>query len=277
MHNAMIPHDLRIALVQTEILWCQPKRNRQCLGEQLSPLAGQVDLVVLPEMFTSGFNATTAETVEEMDGATVAWMHDQARLLDAAVTGSLPIRTEQGIMNRLVWVRPDGQLDSYDKRHLFRYAGEHHHYQPGRARLVITWRGWRIFPLICYDLRFPVFCRNRYQPTLPQYYDYDLQLVVANWPSSRTQAWRTLLRARAIENQSYVAGVNRVGQDGLGLDYGGASAVITMAGETQIEMGSSVQVVTTVLDRHALSQAREQFPVLLDADAFTLADQGRLL
>ena len=273
----MTTHDLRIALVQTEILWCQPERNRQRLSERLAPLAGQVDLVVLPEMFTSGFQASAAETVEEMEGATVTWMRQQACWLDAVVTGSLPIRTEQGIVNRLVWVRPDQQLEFYDKRHLFRYAGEHQQYKSGSARLVTTWRGWRILPLICYDLRFPVFCRNRYQLTLPQCYDYDLQLVVANWPSSRAQAWRTLLRARAIENQCYVAGVNRVGQDGLGLHYGGDSAVITMVGETQIEMGSSAQVVTTVLDRHELRQARERFPVLLDADAFTLADQGRLL
>ena len=275
--DTMTSHDLRISLVQTETVWRDPAQNRSILTDQLAPLAGQTDLVLLPETFTSGFDAAMPHTLEDMRGPTVRWLCQQARRLQAVVAGSLPIGTDEGVFNRFVWATPDGRLETYDKRHLFRYAGEHLRYTAGHARLIIQWRGWRILPLICYDLRFPLFCRNRFRKNDAAHSDFDLQVVVANWPSLRACAWTTLLRARAIENQCYVAGVNRVGRDGNGLHYGGGSAVITMHGEAQIEVGSSVQVVTTVVDRRALLCAREQFPVLSDADPFTLADQRTLL
>jgi len=267
--------DLRISLVQGDTRWHDPAANREYYGALVAPLAGATDLVVLPETFTSGFSNEAIDRAEGMDGPTVAWIREQAARLGAAVTGSVQLRTEEGVFNRLLWATPDGALAHYDKRHLFRYAGEHRRYAPGRQRLTVEWKGWRINPQVCYDLRFPVFCRNRYGVERPDGMDFDLQVFVANWPAPRAHAWKTLARARAIENLCYVAAVNRVGRDGNGLEYSGDSAVIDFLGQDQVEAHGREQVLTTTLSAAAPAAQRGHFPAMLDADPFDLPDPAR--
>ncbi|MBD8636278.1 amidohydrolase [Stenotrophomonas sp. 169] len=262
--------DLRISLVQGDTRWHDPAGNRTYYGDLLSPLAGRTDLVVLPETFTSGFSNEAIAQAEDMQGPTVAWMRQQAAQLDAAVTGSVQLREGEAVYNRLLFATPDGEVQQYDKRHLFRYGGEHERYAAGRERLSVQWKGWRINPQVCYDLRFPVFCRNRYDVERAGQLDFDLQLFVANWPSARAYAWKTLLRARAIENLCFVAAVNRVGVDGNDLHYAGDSAVIDFLGQAQVEVREVEQVVTTTLSAGALAAHRARFPAMLDADAFVL-------
>jgi omega-amidase len=262
--------DLRISLVQADTVWHDPAANRAMYGDLIAPLAGRTDLVLLPETFTSGFSNEALASAEDMDGPTVAWIRDQARQLDAVVTGSVQIRDGQGVYNRLLWATPDGGLKHYDKRHLFRMAKEHERYAAGRERLTVDLKGWRVCPLVCYDLRFPVFIRNRYGVEVPERFDYDLLLFVANWPSPRRYAWQTLLRARAIENLSYVAAVNRVGTDGNGHPYSGDSVALDFLGQPLIEFGAQPQVATTTLSAAALAAHRERFPAQLDADRFDL-------
>ncbi len=265
--------NLRVSLVQGATRWHDPAANREYYGGMLAPLAGQTDLVVLPETFTSGFSNEAIHSAEDMDGPAVAWLRERSRELDAAVTGSVQLRAGQGqaadkVFNRLLFVTPDGAVRYYDKRHLFRYADEHKRYTAGRERLVVEWKGWKICPLVCYDLRFPVFSRNRHDDR--QGFEYDLVLFVANWPSARAHAWRTLLRARAIENLSYCAGVNRVGVDGNQLPYSGDSAVLDYLGQAMADLGGQEQTVTVTLDHAALQAFREKFPAWMDADTFTL-------
>lgn len=262
--------DLRVSLVQGDTRWHDPAGNRDHYAALLAPLAGQTDLVILPETFTSGFSNEAIDKAEGMDGPTVAWIRAQAARLGAAVTGSVQLRVGQGVYNRLLWATPDGELQHYDKRHLFRYGNEHLRYAAGNARLSVEWKGWRINPQVCYDLRFPVFCRNRFDVERPGELDFDLQIFVANWPSARAYPWRTLLRARAIENLCYVAAVNRVGVDGNDLHYAGDSAVIDFLGQPQVEVREVEQVVTSTLSAPALAAHRARFPAMLDADAFTL-------
>ncbi len=262
--------DLRISLVQGDTRWHDPAGNRAYYGALLAPLAGKTDLVILPETFTSGFSNDAIDKAEGMDGPTVAWIREQAVLLGAAVTGSVQLRVGQGVYNRLLWATPDGELQHYDKRHLFRYGNEHLRYAAGNERLSVEWKGWRINPQVCYDLRFPVFCRNRFDVERPGDLDFDLQIFVANWPSARAYPWRTLLRARAIENLCFVAAVNRVGVDGNDLHYAGDSAVIDFLGQPQVEVREVEQVVTTTISAAALAAHRARFPAMLDADAFTL-------
>ena len=191
-------NDLRITLVQGATRWHDPVANRDYYGRLIAPLHDRTDLGLLPETFTSGFSNDAIAEAETMDGPTVAWVRDQARILNAAVCGSVQLRDGDGVYNRLLFATPDGELHTYDKRHLFRFGREHERYAAGRDRLVVDWRGWRICPLVCYDLRFPVFSRNRYDVERPAQLDYDLLLYVANWPAARAYAWKTLLRARAI-------------------------------------------------------------------------------
>ncbi len=268
--------DLRISLVQGATRWHDPAGNRDHYGDLIAPLHGVTDVVLLPETFTSGFSNEAVAQAETMDGATVEWMLAQAHQLGAVVTGSVQLRTSQAdggprVVNRMLWATPDGSLQHYDKRHLFRYAGEHERYAAGSQRLTVEWKGWRINPLVCYDLRFPVFARNRFDVERPGAPDFDLQLYVANWPSARAYAWKTLLRARAIENLCFVAGLNRVGTDGNGLHYSGDSAVIDFLGHPLSECTDEEVVVTTTLRAQELQAHRERFPAMLDGDAFTLA------
>ena len=263
-------NNLRVSLVQGATRWHDPAGNRDYYGDLIAPLHGITDVVLLPETFTSGFSNDAIGDAETMDGPSVAWMRAQAARLGAALCGSVQLRVDGSVFNRLLWVAPDGTLQHYDKRHLFRYAREHERYAAGRERLTVEWKGWRICPLVCYDLRFPVYSRNRYDVERPGAPDYDLLLYVANWPAARAYAWKTLLRARAIENLCYVAGLNRVGTDGNGIDYDGDSAVIDFLGHAASECADEEVVVTTTLLADRLAAHRENFPAMLDADRFDL-------
>jgi omega-amidase len=260
---------LRVSLVQGNTRWHDPAGNRDYYGRLITPLAGQSDLVVLPETFSSGFSNDAVDSAEDMSGATVSWMAAQAHALQAVVTGSVVIRDGDKVVNRMVWMRPDGSHDHYDKRHLFRMAREHERYAGGDRRLLVDLKGWRILPQVCYDLRFPVWLRNRYDREAGRF-DYDLCLFVANWPAPRREPWRTLLRARAIENLAYCIGVNRIGTDGNGLDYAGDSAAIDPVGTVLAELAWSEQVHTLTLDPQRLLDHRERFPAWRDADDFEL-------
>ena len=263
-------HDLRVSLVQGDTAWHDPAANRERYGALMAPLAGQTDLVVLPETFTSGFSNEALANAEGMDGPTVAWIRDQAASLGAAVTGSVQVREGEGVYNRLLWATPEGALHTYDKRHLFRMAREHERYAAGRDRITVELKGWRVCPLVCYDLRFPVFIRNRFGVENKDGFDYDLLLFVANWPSPRRYAWQTLLRARAIENLACVIGVNRVGTDGNGIGYSGDSVALDFLGQPVVELDDQVRVATTTFSGEALAAHRERFPAQLDADRFEL-------
>ena len=267
-----VMRNLRVSIVQGATRWHDPAGNREYYAELLAPLHGTTDLVVLPETFTSGFSNDAIGNAEGMDGATVAWIREQAKKLDAAVTGSVQLRTEEGVFNRMLFATPDGQLQHYDKRHLFSFAREHERYAAGKQRVVVEWKDWRILLQVCYDLRFPVFSRNVIDPQRDGLPDYDLALYVANWPSARAYPWKTLLRARAMENLCYVVGVNRVGTDGNGLHYSGDSAVIDFLGHPLSEATDQEVVSTMLLQAAPLVEHRAKFPALLDGDAFTLED-----
>lgn len=264
--------DLRVSLVQGDTLWHDPQGNRELYGNMMAPLGGQTDLIVLPETFTSGFSNEAIHRAEGMDGATVAWLSAQAKSLGSVVTGSVQIRDGDGVYNRLLWAAPDGAVRQYDKRHLFRMAKEHERYAAGRDRLTLELKGWRVCPLVCYDLRFPVFIRNRFGVEAENRFDYDLLVFVANWPSARRHAWRTLLPARAIENLSYVAAVNRVGRDGNQIEYSGDSVVHDFLGQPLVECGAQPEVVTVSLSAQSLAEHRARFPAQLDADRFRIED-----
>ena len=257
----MNPH-LRVTLVQAELAWQAPATNRRALAAHFRGLVGHTDLVVLPEMFSTGFSMDAEGLAETMDGPTVDWMREEAAALGCVITGSLIVRDGARCHNRLVWARPDGSTEHYDKRHLFRLAGEQEHFAAGSRRVVTEIKGWRVCPMICYDLRFPVWSRSRG--------DYDLLLYVANWPQRRALAWSTLLRARAIENLSYVVGVNRIGRDGNGVTYSGDSVALDFLGQPLSSEGGGDRVETVVLDREALVGHRVSFPAHLDADRFSL-------
>jgi predicted amidohydrolase len=262
--------DLRVTLVQGDTRWHDPAGNRDYYASLVAPLAGATDLVLLPETFTSGFSNDALANAETMDGATVAWLRGQAATLGAVVAGSMQLREGDGVYNRLLWASPDGDVRHYDKRHLFRRAKEHERYAAGRDAITVALKGWRIRPLVCYDLRFPVFIRNRHGHDVPDAFDYDLLVFVANWPAARRHAWRTLLKARAIENLCYVAGVNRVGTDGAGIEYAGDSVAVDYLGMPIVELDDQPQVATVSLSAAALAEHRTKFPAQLDADAFTL-------
>lgn len=260
--------DLRTTIVQSTLHWEDAEANRAHFTKVLAPLRGTTDLVVLPEMFTTGFSMRSAELAETMDGPTVHWMREQAQALDAALYGSVIIQADGRYLNRGLFVRPDGEVTHYDKRHLFRFANETDHYSAGAARVVVPWRGWRILLQICFDLRFPVFARNGNGGSKP---DYDAALYVANWPEVRRHPWSTLLLARAIENQCYVVGVNRVGSDANDLPYSGDSVIVDPRGQVIAAVSpGSVGHATAVFNGEALVDFRAKFPVALESDDFEL-------
>jgi predicted amidohydrolase len=254
--------NLRVSLVQTDLIWDSPSSNCGHLEEQLVHLVGQTDLVILPEMFSTGFSMS-ANHAEIPQGPSTQWMLMQAKRIDAVIVGSLKIKEKFGLVNRLIVAFPDGSMHSYDKKHLFRMGNEHEFYQPGEKKLVFTYKGWRISPYICYDLRFPVWSRNVDLA-------YDLAIYVANWPAARTHAWDVLLKARAIENLAYVAGVNRVGTDGNALEYAGHSAIISFKGEALVHLGMTETIQNCSLSLTDLQTFRTNFPAHLDADSFQL-------
>lgn len=252
---------LTICLVQSRLHWDEPVRNREHL-EALVRQSPGADLYVLPETFTTGFLGDTARTREGMSGATLDWMRALAADTGAAIAGSAALDSEQGRRNRFLFVQVDGAVKVYDKRHLFSFAGEDERYVAGTERVVFEHRGWRICPQICYDLRFPVWCRNRG--------DYDLLLVVANWPAARVAAWDALLRARAIENQAWVVAVNRVGQDGNGLEFPGHSAIYDPLGEPVVAPWEDEGCRMAEVPLARVAEIRTRFPFHREADAFTL-------
>lgn len=260
---AVMAPKLRVAMLQTELVWQDTAANLQALSRQLAT-APVADLLVLPEMFASGFSMDSAGIAEREPGPALSWLKQQAAHYQSAIAGSLAVRTADGhYVNRLYFVTPDGAVQYYDKRHLFRMAGEHQAYAAGQQRVIVNWQGWRILLQVCYDLRFPVFSRNLG--------DYDAIIYVANWPAPRSRAWWLLLQARAIENQAYVFGCNRVGQDANGLNYRGDSLIVDYLGQPLAELAPEQSgILYAEADLAALQQFRQQFPAALDADAFEL-------
>ncbi len=253
-------NSLNILIVQADLIWESTAGNISAFN---AILAGtDADLIILPEMFLSGFTMNPSEVAETMEGEAVKWMVGKAAQLNSALCGSLVIEQDGQYYNRLLFVTPSGEIRHYDKRHLFTLAGEHRVYASGKERLIIDYKGWRICPLVCYDLRFPVFSRNDA--------DYDLLIYVANWPKPRIAAWDTLLNARAVENMCYVAGVNRVGIDANGHRYPGHSQVVDCFGNVLAKREDEAGTLQIRLDRKSLQEARKKFPFLEDRDDFTV-------
>ena len=254
--------DLTITLLQTELAWHDPEANRAQFAELMGTLTEPTDLIVLPEMFTTGFTMDVRQQAESMAGPTVTWMAKLAREHKVALCGSLLVEDGGRYFNRCVWIASDGKHHHYDKRHLFRMAGEHEHFTPGQERLIVELKGWRVCPLVCYDLRFPVWSRGANA--------FDLLIYVANWPAARRGAWQALLPARAVENQCYVAGVNRIGTDGKGVTYAGDSGVYDYLGRAPVNSGAEPGHRTATLSLGDLRRYRKKFPAYLDADEFRI-------
>jgi predicted amidohydrolase len=255
---------LKITTFQAYLFWENCEKNLQNLALRLSAIREKTDLIVLPEMFNTGFSMNTEKLAEKMGSTTMQWMQQQARKYEAVVTGSLIIKENDRFYNRLIWMRPDGTFEQYDKRHLFSLANEDDQFTPGNRKFYIDLHGWKICPAICYDLRFPVWLRNDVENP------YDVLLLIASWPDKRSLHWRTLIPARAIENQSYVLGVNRVGEDGNGFPHLGNSTVIDFAGKVLFREIDNEVIHHHTLDRSSLDEFRQRFPVYLDADNFVI-------
>jgi omega-amidase len=253
---------LQISIVQSDLYWEDKARNMARFDECLSGLKGRTDLIVLPEMFTTGFSMQPAKLAEQTEGPSLEWMRTKAQHLQAVITGSIIAKQGANYFNRLLWVYPDGTYQHYDKRHLFTLAHEHEHYQAGTERVITTVKGWKVLPLICYDLRFPVWSRNTD--------NYDLLLYVANWPQMRSKAWSSLLAARAIENQAYTVGVNRIGADGHDIPHTGDSAIFDFTGACLLHAHSVAGVFTTQITRSSQNAFRAKLPFLKDKDRFRI-------
>jgi predicted amidohydrolase len=254
--------DLRISIFQIDLAWEKPSANRKKLARQLSDIAPESDAAIFPEMFASGFTMKAADMAEHMDGPSIGWMREMAAKHELAVAGSLIIEENGQYYNRFVWVSPDGSLTHYDKRHLFSLSEEPRVFTPGKSRQIIDYFGWKIFPQICYDLRFPVWARNDL--------GYDIYLNVANWPVMRSAAWNILLQARAIENQVYAIGVNRFGKDGHEIYHAGDSSVIDPLGRVMLKISDEENVKTVTLKKEELYKIRRKLPFLNDRDHFTI-------
>ncbi|MCK5821901.1 MAG: amidohydrolase [Bacteroidales bacterium] len=253
---------LHICLLQTDLEWENKIANLEMFEHMILALNTPADIIVLPEMFTTGFSMNPAQLAENMDGSSIKWMLKQSRNTNSLIVGSLIIQEGSDYYNRFIAMSPDGIIAQYDKRHLFRMGDEETVYKPGLSRTIFEWRGWRILPQICYDLRFPVWIRNQD--------DYDLILFVANWPESRRDVWRTLLVARALENQAYVAGLNRTGKDNNMINHCGDSLVVNPKGEIIKDLGGKSVSFTAELPKTELLNFRKKFPVYLDQDSFNI-------
>ncbi len=253
---------LRCTTIQSSLQWENIAANLKIFEQKMKPLSGTTDLVVLPEMFTTGFSMNAVPLAEKMDGQTMQWLIGQAASLNAAIIGSFIAVENEKYYNRLAVVFPDGTYHFYDKRHLFTLADEHLTFTAGNKLMIVEWKGWKICPLICYDLRFPVWSRNTD--------NYDLLIYIANWPSTRRQAWKCLLEARAVENQSYTVGVNRVGSDGTGLSYSGDTSVVDYAGNVLYRVAESAGVFTLELSHKAQVDFRNKLQFLTDRDVFEI-------
>lgn len=253
---------LKVTIIQSDLAWHDPGANRRAFSETIDNIGKLTDLIVLPEMFTTGFSMDAPQLAEPVNGESVMWMQEKAAQCNAAICGSLIIEEDGAYFNRFYCVDQGGVIASYDKRHLFRLADEQNHYSPGNKLVVFDLKGFRICPMVCYDLRFPVWSRNRGS--------YDLLVYVANWPNRRQLAWNTLLRARAIENLSYVVGVNRVGMDGNDLPYSGGSAIVDYLGQNVVDLGEKPGTATAELQLDELAKFRDRFAFHMDADEFQL-------
>lgn len=252
--------NLRITTVQSELTWENISANLLRFEDKLAHLKDKTDLIILPEMFTTGFSMLTKKLAEKMSGQTMDWFTEQAQKLNTVITGSFIAEENGQYFNRLIWMRPDGTFSQYDKRHLFTLAKEHEHYAPGEQRLIVELKGWKICPLICYDLRFPVWARNNV--------NYDLLLYMANWPITRSHHWKSLLTARAIENQSYTIGVNRVGKDGNAYIYSGDTSIIDYSGNILHQVANREDIFTMTLSLSEQKVFRAQLNFLPDGDKF---------
>lgn len=286
---------LTITTIQTDLQWEDKTANLRSLEEKILSIPVNTELVVLPEMFSTGFSMRPEILAERMDGPTLAWMRSVAARKKIILTGSIIIEEEGNYFNRLIWMLPNGQYGYYDKRHRFAYAGENQHYTAGHKRLVASVKGWKILPLVCYDLRFPVWSRQTPAPGQPAHpedsasspaatpepgqpapagnpapLEYDILLYVANWPERRSLAWKTLLQARAIENQSYVVGVNRVGNDGNNIYHSGDSMIVDPLGEILYHGAAKEDIFTLTLRKENLTEIRQRFPFWEDADNFSI-------
>lgn len=266
---------LTISLVQTTLHWEDKAANLSLLEEKIRSIGGS-HVVVLPEMFSTGFSMKPEVLAETMEGPTVQWMKGLAREQRIILTGSVIIEEAGRYYNRLIWMLPNGQYGYYDKRHLFAYAGEDQHYTGGSQRLIASVNGWKVNLQVCYDLRFPVWARNKVEVEAEDKFgfEYDLLLYVANWPQRRSTAWKALLQARAIENQCYVVGVNRVGEDGNAIYHSGDSMVIDPLGEILYHKADDEDLFTITLDKAHLNEVRERFPFWRDADRFSIEGKG---
>jgi len=255
--------DLKITLIQTSLFWENIESNLSLFDEKIDDIRDETDLIVLPEMFTTGFSMNAEKLAQDMGGTSVKWLREKSRSRQTDITGSMIIRENGKYFNRLLWAKPDGTLSYYDKRHLFRMTGEDKVYRAGDKNITVELKGWRIRPFICYDLRFPCWTRNLNN-------SYDVAVFIANWPEKRTSHWKTLLPARAIENQCYVIGVNRVGEDGNGYYHSGDSSVIDPAGNIIFRQQDEESVYTASLSYQVLQEYRKSFPVWMDADGCSL-------
>ncbi len=255
--------NLKIAVIQSDLVWEDAKANRVQFTKKIHAITEEVDLIVLPEMFTTGFTMQPERVAETMQGDSVKWMQETAKSSKAALVGSIVIKEDKKFYNRLLFVHPDGKTELYDKRHTFTLAGEDRVYQAGNKKIIVAYKGWKICPLVCYDLRFPVWARNTE--------DYDMLIYIASWPKIRTTAWDALLKARAIENMAYCVGVNRVGYDVNDYAYSGSSAVYDVLGEkiTNIALGKE-QTEVVILSKSHIKKYRERLHFLGDRDAFSL-------
>jgi len=259
--------DLKVTLIQTNLHWENIEDNLRMFDEKINAIQERTEIVVLPEMFSTGFSMAPERLAQTMDGSAVQWMKKKAAEKNIILTGSLIIEENGNYWNRLLWMQPNGVYGTYDKRHLFGFGGEHEHYQPGDKRLIAQVKGWKICLTVCYDLRFPVWSRNAIVPETGEP-AYDVLINVANWPERRSTPWKTLIHARAIENQCYAIGVNRVGNDGNNIYHSGDSSLIDPLGEILYRKSHDEDIFTTTLERSRLDEVRKNFPFLKDADKF---------
>lgn len=256
---------LSVTLIQSDLFWEDRQANLQMFEKKIKNI-GETEIIVLPEMFSTGFSMNAKNLAEKMDGETVQWMKKIASEKKVILAGSVIIEENGQYYNRLIWMLPTGDFGTYDKRHLFAFGDEHSHYTPGNKKLIASVKGWKIQLQVCYDLRFPVWSRQDYFSDN----NYDVLINVANWPEKRKLAWQTLLRARAIENQCFVVGVNRVGSDGKQIPYSGESTVVGPLGEILYQKADEEDIFTIVLEKERLTQARNEFPFWKDADSFVI-------
>lgn len=256
--------ELRIALIQSKLQWEDKAANRAMFKDKISSLDKQADIIVLPEMFTTGFSMKPENLAESMNGESIVWMKEMSYSADAIIVGSMIIEENSKYYNRLIWMRPDQTFESYDKRHLFRLANEQDIYTAGQTKKIVEYKDWKINLNICYDMRFPVWSRNQN--------DYDILLNVANWPAKRSYPWKTLMRARAIENMSYVVALNRVGDDGNGYYHSGDSAIIKADGTTIVEQANEEKILWGELSISELESFRDRFQFYKDADDFKITN-----